>query len=114
MDSFISFGYTMAILIFGFVIYLVLSMPTKRDLRKAMRPDAEARRSVGLAAELRARKGARCRLLLGEVHFVANSSQIEGVVEDVDDEWVLVRTMGSGQGARLVAVRLEGIAGIEE
>ena len=39
MDSFIPFGYTMAILIFGFVIYLVLSMPTKRDLRKATRPD---------------------------------------------------------------------------
>ncbi len=113
MDSFIPFGYTMAILIFGFVIYLVLSMPTKRDLRKATRPDAEARRSAGLAAELRARKGSRCPSL-GEVHFVANSSQIEGVVEDVDDEWVLVRTMGSGQGARLVAVRLERIAGIEE
>ena len=106
MDSFIPFGYTMAILIFGFVIYLVLSMPTKRDLRKATYPDAEA--------ELRARKGARCRLLLGEVYFVANSSQIEGMIEDVDDEWVLVRTMGSGRGARLVAVRLERIAGIEE
>ena len=65
MDSFIPFGYTMAILIFGFVIYLVLSMPTKRDLRKATHPDVEARRSAGLAAELRARKGARCRLLLG-------------------------------------------------
>lgn len=47
MDSFISFGYTMAILIFGFIIYLVLSMPTKRDLRKATRPDAEARRAAG-------------------------------------------------------------------
>lgn len=114
MDSFIPFGYTMAILIFGFVIYLVLSMPTKRDLRRATHPDAEARRSAGLAAEQRARKGARCRLLLGEVYFVANTSQIEGMIEDVDDEWVLVRTMGSGQGVRLVAVRLERIAGIEE
>lgn len=114
MDSFIPFGYTMAIFIFGFVIYLVLSMPTKRDLRKVTHPDAEAGRSAGLAAELRARKGARCRLLLGEVHFVANTSQIEGMIEDVDDEWVLVRAMSSRQGARLVAVRLERIAGIEE
>ena len=46
MDSFIPFGYTMAILIFGFVVYLVLSMPTKRDLRKATHPDADSRRSA--------------------------------------------------------------------
>ena len=110
MDTFYQ---VITMLTFGFVIALYVWMPTKRDLRRlAAREGAP---SSGLREQLKQRQGASCKLMLDDANAAVGSAVLDGTIVDVDDEWVLVeRPLKQGDGAQLVAVRLEDISSIEE
>ena len=108
-----SFYTTIAILTFGLVIYLMFSMPTKKEVRALAQPEVNRRRIAALREELAARLGKTCALNLDEVHGVVGAGALTGEIVDVDDEWVLVRVPGQ-KGSRLVAMRLGCVSGLEE
>lgn len=108
-----SFYTTIAILTFGLVIYLMFSMPTKKEVRALAQPEVNRRRIAALREELAARLGKTCTVNLDEVHGVVGAGALTGEIVDVDDEWVLVRVPGQ-KGSRLVAMRLGHVSGLEE
>lgn len=105
---------TFAILTFALVIYIMCTMPTKKEIRRLLNADSEDRRRVELLELLKARKGSSCAISLNEVHYVANKASLEGELVDIDDDWVLVRATGKKGATQLVAVRLENVEGLDE
>ncbi len=104
---------------FVLVIYIMCAMPTKKDMRRLAQPEAEGRRQEGLRDLLRERVGMSCRLCLSEAHSTPSAlsgsvMELVGRVVDVDDEWVLVEASDKKGCRRLVAMRLDQVAGISE
>lgn len=115
MDVFDAFS----MITFVLVIYIMCAMPTKKDMRRLAQPEAEGRRKEGLRDLLRERVGMPCRLCLAEAHSTpsalgGNVMELAGTVVDVDDEWVLVEIVDKKGSRRLVAMRLDQVAGISE
>ncbi len=104
---------------FVFVIYIMAAMPTKKEIRRLARPEAEGRRQEGLRDLLRERVGTSCTLNLADAHAVVNElggsvMELAGTVVDVDDEWVLMEASDKKGRRRLIAMRLDQVAGINE
>lgn len=104
---------------FVLVIYIMASMPTKKDIRRLARPEAEGRRQKGLRDLLRERVGTPCTLNLADAHAVVNELggnvvELAGTVVDVDDDWVLMEALDKKGHRRLIAMRLDQVTGINE
>lgn len=104
---------------FVFLIYIMASMPTKKDIRRLALPEVEGRRQEGLRDLLRERVGTSCTLNLADAHAVVNElsgsvMELAGTVVDVDDEWVLMEASDKKGRRRRIAMRLDQVAGINE
>ena len=105
MDAFGHTAFAISVMTFVFIIYIMSSMATKKDLERL-----GARREGGRSHEMRRmleeRRGSPCTLRLDDMSVAADGTELAGEVVDVDDEWVLVRAPAKGGGHRMVAVRL--------
>lgn len=98
-------------IVFALVIYLIVAMPSKRDVRRLASPDGEARRAQGLKTELAAKKGEMCTLDLVDMSIIGLAAAT-GTIVDIDDEWVLVEMEGKKGARKLVALRLSDVKGL--
>lgn len=96
---------------FALTVYIMASMPTKKDLRKLT--DASESREAELGRMLREHIGSSCELVLAEAGVTAGGMRLSGTVRDVDDEWVLMERPGKKGGTQLKALRISLIEGIE-
>ncbi len=96
---------------FAMVVYIMATMPTKRDLRK-LADDARPREAE-LGRMLRERIGSACELVLAEAGVTAGGMRLAGTVRDVDDEWVLMECPDKKGGIQLKALRIALVEGIE-
>lgn len=96
---------------FAMVVYIMATLPTKRDLRKLM--DDARPREMELGRMLRERIGSSCELVLSEAGVTAGGMRLAGTVLDVDDEWVLVERPDKKGGAQLKALRIALVEGVE-
>ncbi|WP_144743329.1 hypothetical protein [Enorma burkinafasonensis] len=96
---------------FAMVVYIMASMPTKKDLRK-LADDARPREAE-LERMLRERIGSVCELVLAEAGVTAGGMRLAGTVLDVDDEWVLMECPDKKGGAQLKALRIALVEGVE-
>lgn len=100
------------------LIVIAVKMPKKSDSKKLSEriDDASARRIAKQLSTMRGKGGAFtiaglwCR---AGVSSITGSPEVIGIVEDMDDEWVLLRTKGKDGGTRRL-VRISEIAKIEE
>ena len=100
------------------LIVIAVRMPKKSDSKKLSDRigDASARRIAKQLSTMRGRGGAFT--IAGPwchagVSSVTGSSEVIGIVEDMDDEWVLLRTKGKDGGIQRL-VRISEITKIEE
>lgn len=96
---------------FAMVVYIMATLPTKRDLRKLM--DDARPREMELGRMLRERIGSTCELVLSEAGVTAGGMRLAGTVLDVDDEWVLMERPDKKGGAQLKALRIALVEGVE-
>ena len=96
---------------FAMVVYIMATLPTKRDLRKLV--DDARPREMELGRMLRERIGSSCELVLSEAGVTAGGMRLAGTVLDVDDEWVLMERPDKKGGAQLKALRIALVEGIE-
>ena len=105
MDTLGFTTFAISVMTFVFVIYIMSSMVTKKDLER-LGVRWEGGRSHEMRRMLEERRGSLCTLQLDDASFAADGIELSGEVVDVDDEWVLVRASAKGGGHRMVAVRL--------
>lgn len=96
---------------FAMVVYIMATMPTKKDLRKLT--DDACPREAELGRMLRERIGSSCELVLSETGVIAGGIRLAGTVLDVDDEWVLMECPGKKGGSELKALRIALVEGVE-
>lgn len=96
---------------FAMVVYIMASMPAKKDLRKLV--DDARPREAELGRMLRERTGSVCELVLAEAGVTAGGMRLAGTVLDVDDEWVLMECPDKKGGAQLKALRIALVEGVE-
>mgnify|MGYP003204556548 CR=1 FL=1 len=103
------------------LIVIAVKMPKKADSKKLSDriSDASARRIAKQLSTMRGKGGAFT--IAGPwchagVSSVTGSSEVIGIVEDMDDEWVLLRTKGKGgkDGGTQRLVRISEVTKIEE
>lgn len=108
--------------IFGLVIYLVATMPTKRDIKRLLEGDTQGARlrRREMRSMLEDRLNRICTVTLddpvpslSESMVLLGGNRVAGMVIDVDDEWVLMDVPAKKGGPVRHAIRLECIAGIE-
>ena len=92
---------------FAMVVYIMASMPTKKDLRKLV--DDARPREAELGRMLRERIGSVCELVL----VTAGGMRLAGTVLDVDDEWVLMECPDKKGGVQIKALRIALVEGVE-
>lgn len=100
------------------LIVIAVKMPKKSDSKKLSEriSDASARRIAKQLSTMRGKGGAFT--IAGPwchagVSSITGSPEVVGIVEDIDDEWVLLRTKGKDGGTQRL-VRISEIAKIEE
>lgn len=96
---------------FAMVVYIMASMPTKKDLRKLV--DDARPREVELGRMLRERIGSACELVLAEAGVTAGGMRLAGTVLDVDDEWVLMECPDKKSGTQIKVLRIALVEGVE-
>ena len=100
------------------LIVIAVKMPKRSDSKKLAEriSDASARRIAKQLSTMRGKGGAFT--IAGPwchagVSSITGSPEVVGIVEDIDDEWVLLRTKGKDGGTQRL-VRISEIAKIEE
>lgn len=100
------------------LIVIAVKMPKRFDSKKLSEriSDASARRIAKQLSTMRGKGGAFT--IAGPwchagVSSITGSPEVVGIVEDIDDEWVLLRTKGKDGGTQRL-VRISEIAKIEE
>ena len=100
------------------LIVIAVKMPKKSDSKKLSEriSDASARRIAKQLSTMRGKGGAFT--IAGPwchagVSSITGSPEVVGIVEDIDDEWVLLRTKGKDGGTQRL-VRISEITKIEE
>ena len=100
------------------LIVIAVKMPKKPDSKKLSEriSDASARRIAKQLSMMRGKGGAFT--IAGPwchagVSSITGSPEVVGIVEDIDDEWVLLRTKGKDGGTQRL-VRISEITKIEE
>lgn len=96
---------------FAMVVYIMATMPTKKDLRKLA--DDSCPREAELGRMLRERIGSSCELVLSEAGVTAGGMRLAGTVLDVDDEWVLMECPGKKDVTQLKALRIALVEGAD-
>lgn len=96
---------------FAMVVYIMATMPTKRDLRKLM--DDVYPREMELGRMLRERIGSSCELVLSEAGVTAGGIRLSGTVLDVDDEWVLMECPAKKGVTQLKVLRIALVEGVD-
>ena len=96
---------------FAMVVYIMATMPTKKDLRNLM--DDARPREVELGRMLRERIGSTCELVLFEAGVTAGGMRLAGTVLDVDDEWVLMECADKKGITQLKALRIALVEGVD-
>ena len=97
---------------FCLVIYIISAMPTKNELRKLL--TVRDTRASALRSLLAEHVGTACTLLLADATATAPGTSVSGVLQDVDDEWLLIECPVGKGATQLKALRLEYVSGIEE
>lgn len=100
------------------LIVIAVKMPKRSDSKKLAEriSDASARRIAKQLSTMRGKGGAFTIAGLwchAGVSSITGSPEVVGIVEDIDDEWVLLRTKGKDGGTQRL-VRISEIAKIEE
>ena len=96
---------------FAMVVYIMATMPTKRDLRKLM--DDVHPREMELGRMLRERIGSSCELVLSEAGVTAGGIRLSGTVLDVDDEWVLMECADKKGIIQRKVLRISLVEGVD-
>ena len=96
---------------FAMVVYIMATLPTKRDLRKLM--DDARPREMELGRMLRERIGSSCELVLSEAGVTAGGMRLAGTVLDVDDEWVLMERPDKKGVTQLKVLRIALVEGVD-
>lgn len=96
---------------FAMVVYIMATMPTKKDLRKLT--DDTCPREAELGLMLRERIGSTCELVLSEAGVTAGGMRLAGTVLDVDDEWVLMECADKKGIIQRKVLRISLVEGID-
>lgn len=104
-------AYALAAATFALVIYVITTMPTKKDLRRIERRSES--REEELRSVLRDRIGLECELILSETGFTAGGTHLSGTIQDVDDEWVLVECRDKKGATQMKVLRIALVEGVE-
>lgn len=105
-------AYALAAATFALVIYIMTSMPTKKDLRRIA--GRSGSREAELLSMLRGKIGSECELVLLESGLTAGGMRVSGTIRDVDDEWVLMECPQKKGEMRTKVLRISLIEGIEQ
>lgn len=98
---------------FALLIYLICTVPTKKDLKRFLE-SANGSRANKYREALSSRMGTRCSVTLADATIATEGITLTGTLRDVDDEWALFEVEQKKGGARLTAVRLDSIESFEE
>lgn len=101
------------IIILGLIAYIICTVPTKADLKRAL-GTSSGERADKYRNALRKRIGSRYAVTLTDATVATDGMFITGTLRDVDDEWALFEVEQKKGGGRLAAVRLDSIASLEE
>lgn len=104
---------TFGMISFALLIYLICTVPTKKDLKRFLE-SANGSRVNKYREALSSRMGTRCSVTLADATIATEGITLTGTLRDVDDEWALFEVEQKKGGARLTAVRLDSIECFEE
>ncbi|WP_415962663.1 hypothetical protein [Collinsella tanakaei] len=93
---------------FALLIYLICTVPTKKDLKRLLEPPNYSRANKYRSA-LRSHIGTRCTVTLTDATVATGGIRVTGTLHDMDDEWALFEVEQKKGSARLTAVRLDSI-----
>lgn len=104
---------TFGMVSFALLIYLICTVPTKKDLKRFLE-SANGSRANKYRGALGGRMGTRCTVTLADATIATEGTTFTGTLRDVDDEWALFEVEHKKGGARLTAIRLDSIESFEE
>lgn len=99
---------TFGMVSFALLIYLICTVPTKKDLKRFLET------ANGSRGALSSRMGTRCTVTLADTTIATEGTTLTGTLRDVDDEWALFEVEHKKGGAHLTAIRLDSIESFEE
>lgn len=104
---------TFGMVSFALLIYLICTVPTKKDLKRFLE-SANGSRANKYRGALSSRMGTRCTVTLADATIATEGTTFTGTLRDVDDEWALFEVEQKKGGAHLTAIRLDSIESFEE